>query len=396
MAATSATFDPAAATGAYLATLPPAVHARAAAYTHGGEWILLWSALVAVAAGWLVLRSGVLVRLRERLSGTPVWAMALAVIGVDVALETVLALPWNAYTGWWRETAYGLTTRPFGGWLVEWVQSSLIGVVGTVLLLAAVYALIRRAPRTWWLWSTGLAAVFVAFIFVLAPVVIQPIFNTYTPAPPGPVRDAVVALAKANGVPSDKIVVFNGSKQSTRYTANVSGLGGTARIAMSDTMFAKGADLHEIRGVVGHEMGHYVLRHIFWSAGLYSLMALVAFFLVDRSFPLVLRLTGARGVTGLADPAGAPVVGIIVTVLTLVLTPVANTISRTLEAEADRFSFERANEPDGLSRALIKTVEYRAATPSRLEEAIFYSHPAVGARIRRAMEWKATHPTGAP
>ena len=396
MAGNSATFDPAAATAAYLAQLPPAVHAKAADYTHGGEWILLWTALVAVLAGWLVLRSGVLVGVRQRLAAAPLWLMALAVIAVDVVLETVLDLPWSAYTGWWRQKAYGFTTQPFVDWLGEWLQGSLITAVGMVLLLSLIYALIRRAPRTWWLWSTGVTAIFLAFVFVLAPVLIQPLFNTYAPAPPGPMREAVAALAKANGVPADKIMVFNGSRQSTRYTANVSGLGGTARIAMSDTMFAKGADLHEVRGVVGHEMGHYVLRHIYWSVGLYTLLALAAFFLIDRSFPLVLRLTGARGVTGLADPAGVPVIGIIVTALTLVLTPVSNTISRTLEAQADAFSFERANEPDGLARALIKTVEYRAATPSRLEEAIFYSHPAVGNRIRRAMAWKASHPTRAP
>jgi STE24 endopeptidase len=205
------------------------------------------------------------------------------------------------------------------------------------------------------------------------------------------VRDAVVALAKANGVPTDKIVVYNGSKQSNRYTAHVSGLFGTARVAMSDVMFAKGADLAEVKGVVGHEMGHYVHHHMLWGAGAYTLLALAAFFLVDRLFNPVLALSGAEGVEALADPAGLPVISIILAVLGLLATPLTSAITRVAESDADRFSLERAHEPDGLAKALVKTIEYRAATPSKLEELIFYDHPAVGVRIRRCMAWKAAH-----
>jgi STE24 endopeptidase len=205
------------------------------------------------------------------------------------------------------------------------------------------------------------------------------------------VRDAVAALARGNGVPDDKIVIYNGSKQSNRYTANVAGLFGTARVAMSDVMFAKGADMAEVRGVVGHEMGHYVHRHTLWLAAAYTLMALAAFFLVDKLFDPVLRLTGAEGVEGLADPAGMPVIGIILTVLGLLATPLTNGLTRVIESDADRFSLEHAHEPDGLAKALVKTIEYRAATPSKLEEVLFYDHPAVGVRIRRCMDWKAAH-----
>jgi STE24 endopeptidase len=320
------------------------------------------------------------------------WLIVLAVVAADVAIETVLALPWNAYEGWWREGKYGLTSQAFSGWLAETLIMGLITLIAMVLLMSGVYALIRRTPKTWWLWSAGVSGVFIVLLFIVSPVFIQPIFNTFKPAPPGPVRDAVVALANANGVPSDKIVIYDGSKQSNRYTANVSGLFGTARVAMSDTMFKQGADLSEVRAVVGHEMGHYALKHVLKSAAAYTALALALFWLTDRLFGPVLALTGARGVEGLADPAGFPVIGIVVAVLGLLATPLTNSITRTNEAEADRFSLERANEPDGLARALVKTIEYRAAMPSRLEEAIFYTHPSVGRRIRRAMDWKAAHP----
>lgn len=387
-------FDPAAATAAYLAQLPPEAHAKAAAYTQGGHWLLLWGTGVTLLVAWLVLRSGLLVKLRagvEAKRPRP-WLAVFLVLIVDGIVEAALALPWSAYSDWWRERTYGLTSQAFTGWVAEWALLAGFSLLITVLLLSLVYALIRRAPRTWWIWSGGLTGLFVVFVVVLAPVFVMPLINTYEPAPPGPVRDAVVQMASANGVPSDKIFIYDGSRQSNRYTANVAGLGGTARIAMSDVMFKKGADLAEVRAVVGHEMGHYVHKHALWYAGAYTLLALGAFFLVDRLFPLVLGWSGARGVTGLADPAGFPVISIIISVLALLATPINSSITRIGEADADRFSLERVNEPDGLAKALVKTIEYRAATPSRLEETIFYSHPAVGNRVRRAMEWKAAHP----
>jgi STE24 endopeptidase len=393
MAVSSGAFDPAAATAAYLAQLPPEVHQRAIAYTHGEHWLLLWGALVSIAIAWLILKSELLVRIRRRVSSSRrrPWLAVAAVAATALALEILMALPWEAYADWWRERSYGLTNRPFVAWLLEDLAKNLIfGLVSLVFLLG-LYALIRRSPRRWWLWGGGLASLVFVALLVLAPIFIAPLFNTYTPAPPGAVRDAVVALAEANGVPSDKIVIFDGSRQSNRYTAHVSGAFGSARVVMSDVMFQKGADLSEVRAVVGHEMGHYAHGHTLLGAAFSGIMALLGFFLVDRLFPVVQRLVGAEGVEGIADPAGLPIIVIVLTVLGLLATPISNSATRFIEADADRFSLERADEPDGLARALVKTIEYRAAEPSPVEEFIFYSHPSVGSRIRRCMEWKADH-----
>jgi STE24 endopeptidase len=387
-------FDPAAATAAYLAQLPPEAHAKAQAYTQGGHWLLLWGALVSAAAAWLILRSGVLARVRawvERRRPRPVRAVG-AVIVVFMLADFVLNLPWNTYAGWWREGRYGLTSQSFGGWFGEQLISLPIAIVGMLVLTELIYLAIRWRPQTWWIWSGTAVAVFLVFVLVVSPVLIDPLFNAYKPAPPGPVRDAIVQMAEANHVPSDKILIYDGSKQSNRYTANVSGLFGTARIAMSDVMFKKNADLAEVKGVVGHEMGHYVRGHAEAYAAAFGLMALAAFFLIDRLYPLLLRWSGAKGVGGIADPAGYPVIAMMLAVLGLLATPIVSTISRTAEADADRFSLEHVNEPDGMARALVKTIEYRAATPSKLEEVLFYDHPSVGSRVRKAMDWKAAHP----
>jgi STE24 endopeptidase len=390
-------FDPVAATAAYLAILSPAEHAKAIAYTRGGYWLLLWGALVSILAAWLVLRSGLLVRLRDRLDpdGTRPKRALLAIAATFLLATTLIELPWAIYARWWRERSYGLSAQPFASWLGDQAKALPISLIFTCLFLLALYTLIRRAPRLWWAWSSLVAVAGLILVLVITPIVIEPLFNTYTPAPPGPLRDTVVKLAEATGVPHDKIYIYNGSKQSERYTANVSGLFGSARVAMSDTMFAQNADRAEVVGVLGHEMGHYSRHDILMLVGGMSLIIGICLFLSDRLFPwLVARLPGGDAVRGLADPAGLPVLMIIVSALGLVAGPFMNSLTRIAETGADAFSLRYAHEPDGLARALVKTIAYRASSPNRVEEILFYNHPSVERRVRRAMDWKAAHPTG--
>ena len=390
--------DPAAETARWLATISPEDLERAVAYTRGGHWLLLWGAIVSIVVAWIIIRTGILSGIRDRMERRRKRPKLVSlVVGVVFLLVSwILTLPWAIYQGWWRETQYGLTEQPLAGWLGEAALSTGISTVFTGLLIVGLYFIIRRARGLWWAWGAGLTAVAVVFMMIVSPILFEPLFNDYTPAPDGPMRDAVVELAHATGTPDEKIYIYDGSKQSDRYTANVSGLFGSARVAMSDVMFAKGADLAEVRGVVGHEMGHYVHMHSLWMAGIMILLAGLVFWLIDRLFPVAKRLLGAGRVGDISDPAGLPVLAAIGAVIGLLLTPVTNTMIRVIEQDADQFSLTHANEPDGLSKALIKTAEYRAPSPSAIEEILFYDHPSVENRIRMGMEWKATHPANAP
>jgi STE24 endopeptidase len=385
-------FDPKAATDALLAALPPAGHLKAIRYTQGGHWLLLWGWVVTVVASVIIARTGVLAGLSRRLQGgrpRPVLT-SFVLAAVFILLDAVLELPWASYAQWWREMSYGLTSQPYAGWFGEQAIGVGLSVIFVGLFWTALFALMRWSPRAWWVWAGGLAAFFFILLMILAPVFIEPIFNTYTPAPPGPTRDAVVALAKVAGVPSDKIYVYNGSKQSNRYTANVSGLFGSARVAMSDVMFAKGADIAEVRGVVGHEMGHYKRGHVFYGAIFFSVVALVGLGLANALFPFADGLVKS-GAAGIADPVGLPTISVIVATLALLATPLLSTATRMQEADADAFSLRVAHEPDGLAKGLVKTIEYRADSPSDLEEFLFYDHPSVRHRVQTAMDWKAAH-----
>jgi STE24 endopeptidase len=207
--------------------------------------------------------------------------------------------------------------------------------------------------------------------------------------PAGPVRDAVVGRAGRAGVPPERVFMFNGSRQSNNFTANAGGVGSTARVAISDVAL-KNANLDEVRAVTGHEIGHYVLKHTWYGILFYSLAAIALFWIAERTFPWFARRFGSSA--SLGDPRGVPVLIFMVSLFGLLTLPVFNTFGRMVETQADDYSLRTENRPDALSTALVKTAEYRYPRPGRLEEIVFYDHPSVEARVRRAMEWKAAHP----
>jgi STE24 endopeptidase len=387
-------FDPAAATAAYIDSLGAEALSKSAAYTAGNHWLMLWGLVVAAVATGLVVRSRILDRIAARLArrGPNLRAFAVALAGF--LLLSLLTFPWEVYQNWWRELGYGRTSQPLGDFLGQSLIATLIFAPLVAAFFVGVYALIRRSGTRWWIWSGGLTAVALAALLLVAPVLIEPVFNKYEPVPTGEVRDALVVMAQQAGVPTERIFVYDGSRQSNNFTANVSGVAGSARIAISDVAF-KGASLDEVKAVTGHEIGHYVLGHVWRSVAVLSALAVLLFFLADRLYPRFARAFGSRA--ALADPVGLPVLLIVVSVFGLLAQPVTNTLSRLDETEADRYSLETVNLPDALATALVKTAEYRNPRPHPVQELIFYTHPSVERRVRVAMEWKAAHgPTGEP
>jgi STE24 endopeptidase len=382
-------FDPAAATAAYIDSLGAAALDKAAAYTTGGHWLLLWGLLVTGLFAWVMVRWGVLGRISTRLQGRSANLRVFCVALVTFLLWPLLTLPWDLYAEWWREASYGHTSQSLADFLAQRGIATLLFAVLAASFFVGIYAMMRRAGRRWWLWSGGLTAASLAVFLLAAPALIEPLFNQYKPVPEGVVRDALVVMAGEAGVPTDRIFVYDGSRQSNNFTANVSGLGGSARIAISDVAFM-GASLEEVRAVTAHEIGHYVLGHVWRTVIVVSALAMVFFLLIDRLYP---RVAARFGCTApLSDPVGLPVVLFMVQALALLTQPVSNTLSRLDEAEADRYSLRTVNLPDALASALVKTAEYRNPRPNTVEEIIFYTHPSVESRVQTAMQWKAAHP----
>ena len=392
-ASAPAGFDVEAATRAYLDTLTGAARERSDDYFEGGYWLALWGALVGVLASWIMLRFGwsaAWSRWAARI-GRRRWLQPALYAVPFVLISTLIVLPWTVYTGYFREKQYGLMNLSLGGWLGEQAIGLAIGIVTTAIMFAIVWAVIRKAPRSWWLWGSGAVIAFLTLMVLIGPVFISPLFNEYRPMEAGPMRDQILAMARAHDVPAENVYVFDQSRQHNRISANVSGLGPTIRISLNDNLLNRTSPA-EVKAVMGHELGHYVLGHVWKLLLVFGLVILVGFFAIARLAPRILARHGERwGVRDVADPASAPLLTAIFGVYMLLATPVINTLVRTNESQADAFGLDAAREPDGFAATAMKLSEYRKIEPSPLEEAIFFDHPSGRTRVRMAMEWKARH-----
>jgi STE24 endopeptidase len=384
-------FDPAAATAAYIATIPAKDRARSDAYFEGGYWIQLWGFLIGMGILFLFLNLGWSRRLRDwahRL-GRWRWPTTFLYYAGFSVITTVLTLPWTAYTGFLREHAYGLATQTFGSWLWDQVKALLIDVILGGLVVAALYAVVRRLPRTWPVWGAAACVLFVVIGALIGPVFVAPLFNKYTPLTDARIRDPILRLARTNGIETDKVYVVDASRQSTRVSANVSGILGTERISLNDNLLRR-CTLPEVAAVMGHEMGHYVLHHVYMFVLFYTLVIVAGFAILRRGFLWAMRRWGDRwGIREVDDPAGLPLALMILSAYFFVLTPAFNTFTRADEAAADIFGLNAARQPDASALVDLKLVEYRKVDPGPIEEFLFYDHPSPRKRIYQAMEWKA-------
>lgn len=381
------------ATKAYLAEVSPSQRAKAAAFATGNHWLMLADALAGLAIAALLLFTRLSARMRNlaaRLTRSLILQSAIYALQFLV-IVTILTFPLSFYEDFVRRHAYGISNLSLTQWLAEFALSSGLGVAGGVIFITVVYGLIRATPRFWWAWSTVIAVCFLAFVTLLGPLYILPLFNTSVPLKPGPLRAAIVRLADANGVPANKIFVVNTSRQSNLLNANVSGLFGTTRISLDDTLL-KRCTTREIIAVVAHEMGHYVLDHSLMVLPWLGLILLIGFGFVAAGFRGLVRLLGRLwDLREIVDPAGLPLLYALFTVYLLLATPAINTLSRTIEAQADIFGLNAARQPDAFAKFFLLDAGVDDLTPSPLEEFIFWNHPSAAQRIAVAMRWKAAH-----
>lgn len=389
-------FDVDAATRAYLDLLQGPARAKSDAYFEGGYWLILWNAVVAVLVYGALLPSGFSARMRDlaerRVRRT--WLVP-GLYGVLFTLVSfLLFLPWTIYTGFVREAQYDLMSQTFGAWLIDQLKMLGVSLVVNALLFTAIYAVIRRFRRAWWAVGTAVMISFLTIGLLLGPVFIEPLFNRYTEMPAGPLRDRIVAMAEAHHIPADHIYVADASRQTKRISANVAGLGPTIRIALNDNLLNRTSP-DEVAAVMGHEMGHYVLGHIWRLLLWFALAVLVIFFALSRLAPRLIARHPRWGVRDVADPAGAPLLLAITSVLVALATPYISTVTRLSESEADRFGLDAARAPDGFATAAIRLSEYRKLEPGPVEEFLFFDHPSSATRVRMSMQWKKDNLPGA-
>ncbi|MGH6870423.1 MAG: M48 family metallopeptidase [Rhizomicrobium sp.] len=390
---TAAAFDPEKATQAYLATVKGEARAKSDAYFEGGYWLLLVDALYALAVSGLLLWSRVSAGIRNFAQArTRSRALQAAIyIAAYVVAVALLSFPLTVYEDFFREHAYGLSNQDFLQWFGDFSIEFGVNLVSFLIVGSAIYAIIRRTKEYWWVWGSLAMVVFLFIGMVIEPVFIDPLINHYYPLPEGQTKQEILSLARSEGIPVTNVYEFDASKQSKRISANVSGALGTTRIAMTDNLI-KRCNLREIRAVLGHEMGHYVLNHNAIGLTWMGLLIALGFAFAHWGFRRLVNVFGGNwDVRAIDDPAGLPVLMALATIFFFVMTPVQNTITRTLEQQADMFGINAAREPDGFATVTLKLSEYRKLDPGPWEEFIFYDHPSGHTRIWTAMRWKAEH-----
>jgi STE24 endopeptidase len=387
-------FDVNAAVEAYLAKMPPAERARSNAYFEGGYWLQLWDFLSTVLVMWLLLRFRLSMRMRdlaERI--TRFRPLQTAIYWVQfIVLVTVVTFPLTIYEGYIREHKYGLSNQAFGQWMRDQAVVLGVGIVLGAIFMVPLFGLVRRLGKNWWVWGAVTTVVFIAFIALIAPVYIAPLFNKYTKLEEPSLKDPILSMARANGIPATDVYEFDASRQSNRVSANVSGFAGTLRISLNDNLL-KRCTLPEIATTMGHEMGHYVLNHIYKGLVMNGVVIVIGFAFLSWGINLALSRWGnSWGVRGSGDVAVLPLAVIVLSIYFFVTTPINNTITRTMEFEADMYGLNAARQPDAEANVDLLLGEYRKMDPGPIEEFVFFDHPSGRTRITAAMRWKAEHP----
>jgi len=386
----SANFNADAATEAYMAMIPSAATARSNAYFEGGYWLVLWDFLIASAISLLLLNLRWSARMRdlaERITRFH-WLQRALYWVQFLLVTTLLGFPWEYYENFVREHKYGLATQTFGPWMGDEVKGLFVNLVAGGIAVMVLFAIVRRLPRSWWIWGSAATLALMVAAISIGPVYIQPIFNKVTRLNDPKVTGPILSMAHANGISTNDVYEIDASRQTTRMSANVSGFANTMRITLNDNLLRRGSP-EEIQAVMGHEMGHYVLNHIPKTIVFFIIVVVGSFAYLRWTLGWALARWGERWkIHEISDPAILPLVMLLAGILFFVLTPIMNTQVRTQEKEADMFGLNASRQPDGFAQAAIHLSEYRKMRPGKLEEWIFYDHPSGYNRIHSAMVWK--------
>lgn len=390
-------FDVNAAVETYLAKMPPAERARSNAYFEGGYWLQLWDFLSTVVVMWLLLHFRLSARMRdfaERITRFRPLQTAIYWVQFIVVL-TVATFPLGIYEGYIREHKYGLSNQTFAQWMRDQVVMLGVGIVLGAIFVVPLYGLVRRLGKNWWVWGAVSSVVFIAFFALIAPVYIAPLFNKYTKLETASIKDPILSMARANGIPATDVYEFDASRQSNRVSANVSGFAGTLRISLNDNLL-KRCTLPEIATTMGHEMGHYVLNHIYKGLVMNGVVIVIGFAFLSWGINFaLLRWREPWDLRDIGDIAVLPLAVLVLSLYFFVTTPINNTITRTMEFEADMYGLNAARQPDAEANVDLLLGEYRKMDPGPIEEFVFFDHPSGRTRITAAMRWKAEHPEAA-
>jgi STE24 endopeptidase len=369
------------------ATIPvPEPSGLAVQYHRSGH--LIWAGATAlellVPAALLFTGLSARVRSLARRIARGRWFFTIAIYAAAyILIQAIVFLPFAWYAGFVRQHAYGLSTETAGEWLADWGKGTAITALIAALVLWIPYRLLRASPGRWWLWTGLLTAPLTALAMIVAPVWIAPLFDEY-----GPMRDRALEarihrLAARAGIPDSRIYEVRKSDETRQVNAYVTGFGGTKRIVLWDTLVDR-LEPDEVLFVMGHEIGHFVLRHTLTVILGATLLATLSLFVVHRvADRLIARFHQRFGFGRLDDVASLPLLVLVGGVVMLATAPAALALSRWQEREADRFGLEMTRDNQAAALAFVRLHDENLAVP---RTGLLYrlwrgSHPDLADRI---------------
>lgn len=354
----------------------------------GGRYLLFAARSAITLAILLLLTFSPASRLVRDLSaswaGYRPWLTLTLYAACLLLLFRLLLLPLDLYGSYIREHAYGLSTQGLDGWFKDWGKGLLLQIILLLPTINLLYLLIRRSPHRWFIPGAAVLGILIIFLTFLAPVLIDPLFHTFTPLKDADLKARVLRLAERAGMPVEQVLETDASRRTVKANAYVTGFGRTKRIVLYDTLL-KRASPEEVEVVLAHEIGHRIYHHLWKGVGL-SILALFFGFGIAA---LALRWGTTRGLlTYPADPAGLPLLMLTLFALSLVTLPLRNAISRGFERQADLAALELSRNPDAYIKVEVDLARSNLAdvTPPRWAVLLLYTHPPVLERIRVARQ----------
>jgi STE24 endopeptidase len=360
-------------------------------YHRTGIRLWLFGRLWVVLVPLVILFTGTSARMRDvanKIGRNWFGTIAMYVV-LFLLLDFIADLPLRYYAGFVRQHTYGLSNQSFAKWFGDALKGLVVEAVGGVCFAWVPFWLIGRFPKRWWLIMSGLSIPFTAFVALVAPVWIDPLFNNYGPMKDPKLEHELLDLAARAGISGSRVFEVNKSVDTNALNAYVTGMFGTKRIVLWDTLLAK-LDDREVLAVMGHEMGHYVLNHIPKSVVLGAFGVLASLFWVDRAGRrLSARFSRRFGFDSLADVAATPLLLVLMAVSSLVLGPIGLALSRHHEHEADRFALDLTHANRSAAHAFVTLQRENLSVPRHdwLETIFRGTHPSIAERIEFCNEY---------
>ena len=352
-------------------------------------WVIdqVWSFLILI----VMLGTGISARLRDwsqRIGRK--WFFTLAIYFILFNLITsIVDVPRAYYEEFVRQHAYGLSNQTLQKWVTDSLTSLGVACLIGPLVIWVPYLLLRKSPKRWWLYSAVALIPFIIAGNLIAPIWIAPLFNKFEPMQDKALETRILALADRAGIEGSRVFQVNKSVDTKTINAYVAGVAGTKRIVLWDTIIAR-MNERELLFVMGHEMGHYALGHVWQGIALSSFMILLSFYVAYKTAGAVIARYSARfDFASLSDIASLPLLFALTGAFSFVAVPFENAFTRHVEHEADRFGLEitQTNHSAATAFVTLQTDVLGVPRPGLLYKIWREGHPPLGERIEFANDY---------